>query len=129
LGAGKEHRRASRKRPTGWTFDWAAPIASPCALPKASTIGCRVSIARSKSQSGLVFTHVWLDAEGKPGKETLVTITFTERGEKTELTLHQTGFKSVESRDGHKEGWTSTLDRLVDYLAEERARPSDHAGR
>src|SRR6516164_1264727 len=34
----------------------------------------------------LVFTHVWLNAEGKPGKETLVTITFTERGGKTELT-------------------------------------------
>src|SRR5271170_2119819 len=62
----------------------------------------------------LVFTHVWLDAQGKPGKETLVTITFVERGGKTELTLHQTGFKSVESRDGHKEGWTSTLDRLAD---------------
>lgn len=67
----------------------------------------------------LVFTHAWLDAEGKPGKETLVTITFTERGGKTELTLHQTGFKSVESRDGHKEGWTSTFDRLAEYLAKE----------
>lgn len=75
----------------------------------------------------LVFTHVWLDAEGKPGKETLVTMTFTERGKKTEFTLHQTGFESVESRDGHKEGWTSTLDRLAEYLAEERAQPSDHA--
>jgi uncharacterized protein YndB with AHSA1/START domain len=65
----------------------------------------------------LVFTHVWLDAEGKPGKETLVTITFTERDGKTELTLHQTGFKTVESRDGHQKGWTSTFDRLADYLA------------
>jgi uncharacterized protein YndB with AHSA1/START domain len=64
----------------------------------------------------LVFTHVWLDAQGRPGKETLVTITFAERGGKTELTLHQTGFKSVESRDGHKEGWTSTFDRLAGYL-------------
>ena len=64
----------------------------------------------------LVFTHVWLDAQGRPGKETLVTITFAERGGKTELTLHQTGFKSVESRDGHKGGWTSTFDRLADYL-------------
>jgi uncharacterized protein YndB with AHSA1/START domain len=66
----------------------------------------------------LVFTHVWLDAQGRPGKETLVTITFAERGGKTELALHQTGFKSVESRDGHKGGWTSTFDRLADYLAE-----------
>jgi uncharacterized protein YndB with AHSA1/START domain len=65
----------------------------------------------------LVFTHTWLDAEGKPGQETLVTITFTEREEKTELLLVQTGFKSVESRNGHKDGWTSTLDCLAEYLA------------
>ena len=67
-------------------------------------------------------THAWLDTEGKPGNETLVTFTFTERGGKTELTLHQTGFESIESRDGQKEGWTSTFDRLAEYLAEEHAR-------
>jgi uncharacterized protein YndB with AHSA1/START domain len=72
----------------------------------------------------LVFTHCWLDADGKPGQETLVTITFTERGEKTELTLRQTGFRSVESRDGHKLGWTSQLDGLAEYLAGDPAGPS-----
>jgi len=66
----------------------------------------------------LVFTHVWLDANRKPGKETLVTITLAERGGKTELTLRQSGFPSVESRDGHQYGWTSALDVLTDYLAE-----------
>ena len=66
----------------------------------------------------LVFTHAWLDAGRKPGKETLVTITLTERDGKTELTLRQTGFPSVESRDGHKYGWSSALDVLTDYLAE-----------
>jgi uncharacterized protein YndB with AHSA1/START domain len=66
----------------------------------------------------LVFTHAWLDADRKPGKETLVTITLAERDGKTELTLRQTGFPSVESRDGHKYGWSSALDVLVDYLAE-----------
>jgi uncharacterized protein YndB with AHSA1/START domain len=69
----------------------------------------------------LVFSHVWLDAEGKPGKETLVTITFAESGRKTVLTLQQTGFKSVEARDGHKGGWTSALDRLAEHLAEKRS--------
>jgi uncharacterized protein YndB with AHSA1/START domain len=66
----------------------------------------------------LVFTHVWLDANRKPGKETLVTIMLAERDGKTELTLRQTGFPSVESRDGHKVGWNSALDVLVDYLSE-----------
>jgi uncharacterized protein YndB with AHSA1/START domain len=67
----------------------------------------------------LVFTHVWLDANRKPvGKQTLMTLTFAERDGKTELTLRQTGFASVESRDGHKYGWSSALDVLEDYLAE-----------
>jgi uncharacterized protein YndB with AHSA1/START domain len=100
-----------------WIFARAAPFGSACARPKASIIGCRAFIAKSWRPERLVFTHVWLDAQGKPGKETLVTITLAEHGGKTELTLHQTGFKSVESRDGHRGGWTSTLDRLAEYLA------------
>jgi uncharacterized protein YndB with AHSA1/START domain len=66
----------------------------------------------------LVFTHTWLNADGKPGPETLVTITFTERGGQTEITLRQTGFKSAEARDGHSYGWISTFDRLAEYLDE-----------
>jgi uncharacterized protein YndB with AHSA1/START domain len=66
----------------------------------------------------LVFTHVWLDAGRKRGNEALVTITLAERDGKTELTLRQTGFTSVESRDGHKYGWSSALDVLEDYMDE-----------
>jgi uncharacterized protein YndB with AHSA1/START domain len=65
----------------------------------------------------LVFTHAWLDATGKANQETLVTVTFVERGGKTEMTLRQSGFKSAESRDGHRLGWTSAFDALGDYLA------------
>jgi uncharacterized protein YndB with AHSA1/START domain len=68
----------------------------------------------------LVFTHHWLDADKKPGKQTLVTITLAERDGKTELTLRQSGFPSVESRDGHKYGWGSALDVLADYIEEAR---------
>jgi uncharacterized protein YndB with AHSA1/START domain len=66
----------------------------------------------------LVYTHVWLDANQKRGQETLVTVTFAERDGKTELTLRQTGFASVEARDGHGYGWRSALDVLVDYLGQ-----------
>ena len=66
----------------------------------------------------LVYTHVWLDANQKRGQETLVTVTFAERDGKTELTLRQTGFASVEARDGHAYGWRSALDVLVDYLGQ-----------
>jgi uncharacterized protein YndB with AHSA1/START domain len=71
----------------------------------------------------LVFTHVWLDADKKPGKETLVTVTLVERNGKTELTLRQSGFASLESRDGHRHGWNSALDVLADYLAEWSSKP------
>jgi uncharacterized protein YndB with AHSA1/START domain len=66
----------------------------------------------------LSFTHTWLEADRKPGRETLVTVTLAERDGKTELTLRQTGFSSVESRDGHKFGWNSALDVLADHLAD-----------
>ena len=64
----------------------------------------------------LVLTWAWEDAEGKPGHETLVTVTFAERGAKTTLTLHQAVFESVTARDAHRGGWTSCLDRLAEYV-------------
>ncbi len=65
----------------------------------------------------LVFTHAWLEGGRKAGNQTLVTIALAERNGKTELTLRQSGFTSVESRDGHHFGWSSALDVLADYLA------------
>lgn len=73
----------------------------------------------------LVFSHAWLDAAGKPTQETLVTVTFVERGKKTEMTLRQSGFKSIESRDGHRMGWTSAFDVLSEYLAKQDAQASN----
>ena len=65
----------------------------------------------------LVFTFAWEDAEGKPGHQTLVTVTFAEHGDKTELTLHQAVFETVARRDEHRRGWISTLERCAEYLA------------
>jgi len=65
----------------------------------------------------LVYTWAWVDADGKPGHETLITVTFADQGEKTRLTLHQAVFESVEARDGHRFGWDSALDCLAEYLA------------
>lgn len=64
----------------------------------------------------LVYTWAWVDAEGKPGHETLITVTFADYGEKTELTLHQALFESVTARDAHRGGWNSALDCLAEYL-------------
>jgi uncharacterized protein YndB with AHSA1/START domain len=65
----------------------------------------------------LVLSGAWIDAEGKPGHETLLTVTFADHGGKTELTLHHAVFESVTARDLHQGGWTSSLDCLADYLA------------
>ena len=66
----------------------------------------------------LVFTTEWTDAEGNPtSPPTLLTLTFEQNEGKTKLTLHQTGFESVSSRDSHREGYLSTLERLEAYLA------------
>ena len=58
----------------------------------------------------LVFTHRW---EGDPGPETVVTVRFADApGGKTRLKFEQTGFTSVESRDGHGGGWKECFERL-----------------
>ena len=66
----------------------------------------------------LVFTHVWLDGAGRPGHETLVTVTFADHGDKTRMTFHQGEFSSVASRDGHASGWNQCFDKLATYISE-----------
>ena len=66
--------------------------------------------------TSLVFTHAWED-EGKRDRDTLVSVQFEEDGHGTRLTLSQTGFDSVESRDGHESGWSECLERLAEYAA------------
>jgi uncharacterized protein YndB with AHSA1/START domain len=65
----------------------------------------------------LVFSWTWEDAEGRPGHETLVTVTFAEDGARTKLTLQHAVFESATARDAHQRGWASTLDHFSDYLA------------
>ncbi len=65
----------------------------------------------------LVFTWAWEDAQGRPGRETLLTLNFAEYAGKTKLTLHQALFETVTARNAHQQGWTSGLDRLAGYLA------------
>ena len=62
----------------------------------------------------LVFTWGW---DGDPARESLVTLTFTRKGDKTELTLRQEGLGSVENRDGHNKGWNGAFNKLDKYLA------------
>lgn len=67
----------------------------------------------------LIFTFAW-EEEGERGRETLITVTFGEQGEKTRMTFRHAFFESVEERDSHHEGWSECLDRLAQFLAGER---------
>jgi uncharacterized protein YndB with AHSA1/START domain len=64
----------------------------------------------------LVFAYAFADAAGNTGHETLVTVTFTNAGDKTVLTLHQAIFESVGVRDDHNRGWSEALEHLADYV-------------
>ena len=59
------------------------------------------------------FTFIW---DENPNHEMLVTVTFVERGKKTEMTLEQTGFDSKAERDDHEGGWSQSLERFAAYV-------------
>jgi uncharacterized protein YndB with AHSA1/START domain len=61
----------------------------------------------------LVFTFAW----DSTGFETVVTITLAADGDRTAMTFHQAPFASIESRDSHNQGWTSSFDRLAALVA------------
>jgi len=69
-----------------------------------------------KRPERLVFSFAWEEPEGDPGHDTLVTIDFSVRDGKTEMTFHQAIFETAEDRDGHVEGWTECFDDLNAYL-------------
>jgi len=58
-----------------------------------------------------------LPTKGERALETLVGLTFAEQDGKTRMTFRQALFQSIQERDGHQEGWTSTFDRLDQHLA------------
>ena len=65
----------------------------------------------------LVFTSTPLDANGNPLFEVLTTVTFSDRGGKTELTLHASVTMSTAEAPqylkGMNQGWNQSLDRLA----------------
>src|SRR5207244_12610399 len=65
----------------------------------------------------LVSTFAWDEEDGTPGREMDITITFDDRDGKTEMTFSQGVFESAEDRDGHREGWSESFDKLAEYLA------------
>ena len=70
----------------------------------------------------LVYTWDWeKDGAGTEfgeveGKTSLITVEFLKRGDQTEFIMTHTRFATVQSRDGHAEGWTSTLESFARFI-------------
>ena len=64
----------------------------------------------------LAFTFGW-DPPDPDDVETLVAVSFDDRGESTALSVAQGSFKTQARRELHRDGWTQSLDRLVELLA------------
>jgi uncharacterized protein YndB with AHSA1/START domain/DNA-binding transcriptional ArsR family regulator len=68
----------------------------------------------------LAFTFAWDGADGRPGPETLVTITFAEHADgATRMAFRQAVFDTEANRNGHRERWNEAFDRLASHLASE----------
>jgi uncharacterized protein YndB with AHSA1/START domain len=62
----------------------------------------------------LVFSWAW---HTTPERESLVTVLIRSEGDGAMLTLTHEQFFDEAARDGHKRGWTGTLDKLERYLS------------
>lgn len=69
--------------------------------------------------SRLVYTSIFRNANGESFDTDLV-VTFEARGDKTLLTVVQSGFEDQQDRDDHQGGWPAFLDRLDKYVIANR---------
>lgn len=76
--------------------------------------------------SRLAYTFRWEEPD-PDDQETVVTLTFREHGESTELTLDQGPFATDERYELHHAGWSDGLERLADALPRRRAARSRRA--
>jgi uncharacterized protein YndB with AHSA1/START domain len=64
----------------------------------------------------LAYTFRWEDPD-PDDQETLVTLSFGDLGQSSELVLTQRAFATEGRRALHEQGWTDSLDRLQDLVS------------
>ena len=75
-----------------------------------------------KAPERLVYTWDWeKDGSGAEfgeveGKPSLLTVEFLKWGERTEFVLTHSRFATVESRDGHAQGWARGVDSFAAFV-------------
>jgi uncharacterized protein YndB with AHSA1/START domain len=65
----------------------------------------------------LAFTFVYEDPD-LDDVETLVALSFRDRGESTEVVFTQGRFKTEARRELHRDGWTDSFDRLSQVVSQ-----------
>ncbi|MBJ8344151.1 SRPBCC domain-containing protein [Antrihabitans sp. YC2-6] len=66
----------------------------------------------------LVFTWGDPTADGSTERESVVTVTFDQTGDKTTMTFHLVAPGPLAEEDGAEDGWGQSLDRLVGFVGE-----------
>ena len=65
----------------------------------------------------LVYSWKWEGEQNPmPHLETLIEVTFDEKDGGTELRMTHSGFPAAAAREGHNQGWSSSFNKLNDYL-------------
>jgi uncharacterized protein YndB with AHSA1/START domain len=67
----------------------------------------------------LAYTFVWEDPD-PDDVETLVTLSFRNLGESTEVALTQGPFKTEARRGLHRDGWTDSFDKLERLISAQK---------
>ena len=73
----------------------------------------------AEEKKRLVYTWKWqLAAAAVDDSEFLLTVTFLEAGEGSQLSVTQENFTSEEALQPHREGWEKALNELHQYLSQ-----------
>jgi len=75
-------------------------------------------IFRRVDRSHLAFTFAWQPAD-PDDQETLAELSFHAVDDSTEIHIEQGRFRTEARRELHRTGWTESLDRLAEVLAEQ----------
>jgi uncharacterized protein YndB with AHSA1/START domain len=77
-----------------------------------------------KIDSPVSIRHTWVSASTL-GAESVVTVTFEQKGGETLLTLVHSGLPDTEQGKGHEKGWNFFLERFSDQMSLVRAGRPD----
>jgi uncharacterized protein YndB with AHSA1/START domain len=67
--------------------------------------------------SRLAMTFAWDRADGSRSPETTITVEFHAEGQGTLMRFRQEGFAALPARDAHIGGWSSSFDRLEEFVS------------